>query len=187
MPTETSIVNQKFGKLTALERIHKHPRIVHYRCICECGKETIVKKQHLQGGNTTSCGCNHFKKGGEHKDWQGCGEISKDFFGIIKRNASARGFEFSISIDFIWKLFLKQKRHCAYSDIELTFPTTGKSHDGTASLDRINNDKGYLPDNVQGVHKNINLMKRALTEKNFLDFVEKIYDTRIRENRPIRN
>jgi hypothetical protein len=184
MPIETSIQGQKFGKLTAVQRVFKHPRIVHYLCRCDCGKETTVKKQHLQNGNTKSCGCNHLKRGSQHRDWKGYGEISADFLGIIRRNAEVRNIDFNLTIELLWSLFLKQERRCAYSNVELKFPSSGKVHDGTASLDRIDNEKGYLPNNVQWVHKDINLMKRALTEKNFLDFIEKIYDNCLREDRP---
>jgi hypothetical protein len=178
MPTETSIKGQKFGKLTAVQRVFQHPRIIHYLCRCDCGKESVVKKQHLQNGNTVSCGCNHFIKGSEHRDWQGCGEISGDFVGIIRRNAAARGIEFSLPVEWLWALFLKQSRLCALSGVELRFPTNGKSHDGTASLDRIDNEKGYDKDNVRWVHKDVNLMKRTLTDKVFLDFCGKIWHNR---------
>lgn len=49
------ITNCKFGRLTAL-----YPYNNNYKkwvCLCDCGKETIVDKNNLTSGNTSSCGC----------------------------------------------------------------------------------------------------------------------------------
>lgn len=68
-----SLIGQKFGKLTVVERIANHiqpngsSKIV-YKCLCECGTECFVQKHHLQNGHTTSCGCVQKKHTGEaHK------------------------------------------------------------------------------------------------------------------------
>jgi hypothetical protein len=39
----------------------------------------------------------------------------------------------------------------------------------TASLDRIDNNKGYTKDNIQWLHKNINLMKHCFDQKYFIE------------------
>jgi len=54
----------------------------------------------------------------------------------------------------------------------------GSSKDdyGTASLDRINSVRGYEPDNVQWVHKTVNFMKQALSDKELLEWCQKIVD-----------
>jgi hypothetical protein len=44
----------------------------------------------------------------------------------------------------------------------------------TASLDRIDSSKGYTIDNVQWVHKTVNLMKRELNQQDFIDICNKI-------------
>jgi len=43
-----------------------------------------------------------------------------------------------------------------------------------ASLDRIDNNKGYIEGNVQWVIKKINYMKNTLSEKNFINLCNKI-------------
>lgn len=49
---------QKFGRLTVIERARDYPvEGVHFRCICDCGKEIIVRRDHLKKGHTKSCGC----------------------------------------------------------------------------------------------------------------------------------
>ena len=55
--TET-IVGQKFGKLKVLEFYGEaDDRQSKFKCLCDCGKTTIVKKNKLISGHTRSCGC----------------------------------------------------------------------------------------------------------------------------------
>ena len=52
-----------FGRLTALEPHSQTPRGVwKWRCICQCGKESIVRTSSLSKGYTVSCGCAVFNR-----------------------------------------------------------------------------------------------------------------------------
>lgn len=49
---------KKFGRLTALEPVGKNQkRSVLWRCICECGNESVVASDALSCGRIQSCGC----------------------------------------------------------------------------------------------------------------------------------
>lgn len=87
--------------------------------------------------------------------WDGCGNIGKDYYSRIKRSAKKRNIFFNINKIFLWKLFIKQNGCCALTGLPLRF---GRPHSKeiTASLDRINNNKGYIKNNIQWVHKIIN-------------------------------
>lgn len=53
-----SLVGQKFGKLTVIERVENNRNNeVCYRCECECGGIAVVAAQRLRNGTTNSCGC----------------------------------------------------------------------------------------------------------------------------------
>lgn len=61
-----NLVGQKFGRLTVIEKVKG--KILKsgyeqqtYKCICDCGNETVVSYSALMSGNTTSCGC-YFKE-----------------------------------------------------------------------------------------------------------------------------
>lgn len=47
------LTGRKFGRLRAKEYVSNYK----YLCICECGKEKIIRSCHLKNGHTTSCGC----------------------------------------------------------------------------------------------------------------------------------
>ena len=50
------LTGQRFGRLTVIEMLWVHP-YTQCRCICDCGKETVVRNAQLTSGKTTSCGC----------------------------------------------------------------------------------------------------------------------------------
>lgn len=51
------LTGQKFGMLTATEWI----RGGRWRCVCDCGNETIVDTRNLLTGHTKSCGCKRYE------------------------------------------------------------------------------------------------------------------------------
>ena len=53
------ITNQKFSKLTVIERHLENSKNgdSKWKCACECGNTTIVTASKLKNGNTRSCGC----------------------------------------------------------------------------------------------------------------------------------
>ena len=48
---------QRFGKLTALEFAFTRKKHSYWKCICDCGNETVVECSSLKSGKSTSCGC----------------------------------------------------------------------------------------------------------------------------------
>lgn len=51
-----NIIGQKFGRLTAKKEVRKNG-CIHFKCKCDCGKETTVNVYNLIRGCTKSCGC----------------------------------------------------------------------------------------------------------------------------------
>ncbi len=49
--------DQRFGRLVALEEVGKSNGQLTWRCICDCGKQTVVRGGDLRHGTTKSCGC----------------------------------------------------------------------------------------------------------------------------------
>jgi hypothetical protein len=59
MPLLQSLLGQRFGDLTVLERARKNSRAnrVRWICSCACGNKVVVAGCHLVSGHTRSCGC----------------------------------------------------------------------------------------------------------------------------------
>ena len=174
------LTGRRFGKLIVVSfngRSQSKGGVWRYfwNCRCDCGNTTIVKRPHLISGNQISCGCMLNRKGKESALYGGYEDISGKFFGSIKRGAvyGGRKFDFKISIEYLWNLFIKQNRKCILTGLELSFPETSDGI-GTASLDRIDSSKGYIEGNVQWVHKDINLMKNYFNENYFIEMCKKV-------------
>lgn len=57
-----NLVGRKFGRLSVIEKVKGKTlksgyEQQTYKCVCDCGNETVVPYSALMTGNTTSCGC----------------------------------------------------------------------------------------------------------------------------------
>lgn len=57
MAKAINIAGQRFGRLTVIERVESPRAQAQWRCVCDCGKETVVRSQDSRNGHTKSCGC----------------------------------------------------------------------------------------------------------------------------------
>lgn len=171
------LTGQRFGKWLVLYRTQAHRKHTIWRCVCDCGAEKDVYSTHLISGNSKRCPkCS--PKGKSHKQWKGCGDISGNFWDSIKRCASGKKgrrepVDFLITIEFAWDLFIKQEGKCALSGLDIVINYNQKEGH-TASLDRIDSSKGYTEDNVQWVHKDINMMKRTYDQDYFIELCKSV-------------
>ena len=72
MSRVVDLTGQRFGRLTAIERVNANAQgNAQWRCICDCGKETVVPIYSLEKGITKSCGCLRHKPAVNAKDFTG--------------------------------------------------------------------------------------------------------------------
>lgn len=164
-----NLTNQVFDQLEVLEfegMIGDKRKRATFKCKCSCGNIISVSGDHLSSGHSTQCR----KCIGR----QYCGEISGSYFSQLRDKARRRGKIFTITKEDIWEQFLKQDRKCIYSDLELTWQDGMDGERGTASVDRKDSKLGYIKENIQIVHKNVNRMKWDFTEEYFLDLCKSI-------------
>ena len=68
---------------------------------------------------------------------------------------------------------MKQDNKCALSGLHINFANDFKEN-GSASLDRIDNTKGYIEGNIQWVHKHVNNMKLTHDQDYFINLCKSI-------------
>ena len=174
METNDKLIGKKIGKLTVLEFIGKKQYKCYvghmYSCECECGKIVPLERRNIQQSHTKSCGCLRKLSGDKNKGWKGCEKLTGRLWRSIINHAKKRKIEFNLSIEDAWFQFEKQNFLCALTNLPIYMPKNSKKDiTHTASLDRKNSQLGYFKDNIQWVHKDINLMKSNLPEDKFIE------------------
>lgn len=137
---------QKYGRLTVISRAEgKDKRRVYWLCRCECGKEVVVQSSQLRTGHTRSCGClldgsYNVTHGMTHtrlyRLWFTMKQRCTDPKSSGYHKYGAKGI--TICEDWMtFEPFMKWALKNGYTD-EL-------------SIDRIENSKGYCPENCRFV------------------------------------
>jgi len=169
------LTNKKFEKWRVIERDKKRSDLDFWFCVCECGRQRSVYGSHLRLGNTVCCRkCSETK----HKGRLNSRLWSRMLHGAKKRNIEVDLGETEDAKEFLYDLLYKhQECKCALTGLPIGIANTIKGDwhgETTASVDRINSNKGYTKDNVQWVHKWINKMKWQLDQEEFITFCEAV-------------
>ncbi len=98
---------------------------------------------------------------------------------IIKdssKRARNNGWEYNLDREYLVKLWKKQQGRCAVSGIEMATESGTRENKNPyrASLDRIDNSKGYVKGNVRFTTHWVNNAKSTWPETIFEDFITNI-------------
>lgn len=176
-----NIIGKTHGLLTVIKdsgKRRKNDGAVLWEVRCECGNTKYLVKSNFY--RNKSCGCKKADVQSQSLrkslNRGGCGEIYATHWNTVKKNAKQRKLPVKIDAKYAWNLFIKQDRRCALTGETLVFSKRCWSRDATASLDRIDSTKGYIPGNVQWVHKIVNFMKQQYTTELFFSWCKKVVE-----------
>lgn len=126
-----NLADKRFGKLTVVKWIG-YP---YWECLCDCGKTKLLRSQGLRTGESISCGCvrNGRSKRPEYPIWNAMLQRCSNKNNIAYHNYGGRG----ITVCKKWHDF-----NSFYADM-------GPRPNARAQIDRIDNSKGYEPENCR--------------------------------------
>jgi hypothetical protein len=146
------IMGEKFGKLTVLKRDNdRNGNIVYWLCVCGCGKQISTTSYRLRKGKVKSCGCSRYEYIGKANKTHGMSKtrIHKIWCHINERcntkthkqysDYGGRGIKVYDEWSNNFSAFLNWAKENGYKD--------------NLTIDRIDNDGDYRPDNCRWTDK----------------------------------
>lgn len=138
---------------------------------CKCGSTKTIRKYTIQKGISQKC-----RKCMGRESFTGYENLGGYHINQIQRSAKKRNLDYSVTPKYLWELLEQQNFKCALTGVDLTLSRTidNKTKVQTASLDRIDSGKGYIPGNVRWVHKIINQMRSNRSDSEFIEWCLKV-------------
>jgi hypothetical protein len=176
-----NLSGQKFGKLTAIEKVKIIDRTQYYwKCQCDCGKITYTTTGKLESGHTKSCGClshssfksfetidgkikiNHIKL----EPWEG-----------TARRVYSRYKDGNIPFDLFLKLTKQNCHYCGIGPFKIEKSKYKSKEDYIYNgLDRIDSNIGHLVSNIVTSCWLCNISKRERSQEEFKKWIIDIYN-----------
>jgi len=155
----TDCFDKRFGRLLVISFLGKGKNNNHiFECLCDCGAKTNVCSSALNGGATKSCGCLAREKTAQrNRDNQKSGhwvdgktsKIAGTYYRMIdrcygERPRDKRYRDRAITVCDRWRFGESGKTgmECFTEDMQ-------QPNDQSLSIDRIDNNLGYFPENCR--------------------------------------
>lgn len=134
------LTGRRYGKLTVVEWAGRDKRGIYlWKCLCDCGNYTIVKRSNLRtdkGRSTKSCGCLK-----QHAP--GVGAFNSKL-ATIRCISTSKKIPFTLTEEQVWILF---KGFCFYCGAEPQQTYHAERSTGPLiynGIDRVNPSDGYV-------------------------------------------
>ena len=178
------LTGMTFGRVTVVEFYGMYKGRSHWKYKCSCGAEGIATHKSLRNGNTTSCGCKRKETLSKlNKKPYGESSFHKVYLNYLC-GAKERGLVFNITKDKFKEI---TKQNCFYCGCVPSQISINLGGDKTKQkrycngeyiyngVDRIDNTKGYIENNIVPCCKQCNTMKMNYSLDSFKDKIYKIY------------
>lgn len=156
MGNSKDIAGIRFGRLIAIKRSDNKDGHTRWLCGCDCGNQITARTDYLLNGSTKSCGCLASECTPPNQTVHGMSrsKLYKVWMAMRQRCGNPRDKNYhryggrGIVVCDEWQNSFEAFRDWALNHGYIS---------GKVDLDRIDNDKGYSPDNCRFVSHQINL------------------------------
>lgn len=181
------IIGNKFGKLKVIKVSGNRGNRgqIRYVCLCDCGNNHEVSGESIRKGHTKSCGClvneiNRYNciEDREHATWK------QLYNSTIVKRSKKNGYTTDIQLlEFI----NISKKSCYYCGLDSSNTIKDRSKKSNLTInfngiDRIDSNIGYTSSNVVSCCKYCNFAKNNMTQKEFKEFIIRLYTNYIKQN-----
>jgi len=157
------LIGQKFGRLLVISRVENKGEDTIWLCKCDCGNIKEIRRRQLISGDTISCGCYH------------------------KEDISKRNLKHGRSNSKLYRRYIGIKNRCYYKNHKMYSRYGGRGikmcddwkndfqsfynwclktgYNENLTIDRIDNDGDYSPDNCRWVNRK-NQFNNKITTRN---------------------
>lgn len=164
MPEKIDMTGRVIGCLSVIEECGRdaHGEVL-WRCRCECGNEVIVRGSNLRNEHTTSCGCYKRERSVGANTTHG---MRKTRLYSVWKNMLQRVGVYKCADERKKRFY--QDRGITVCDEWLVFENfrdwaLSHGYSDDLEIDRIDNDKGYCPENCRWVSRRENVNNRRNT------------------------
>ena len=152
----SDLIGKRFGKLVVISVVPKEERKdkkrMYYNVICDCGTRKVVRRDSLTSGAVISCGCTQKERARELRlkhDYYN-ERLYKVWAGMKQRCSNPNNKEYSkyggkgISVCSEWA-----NSYPVFREFMLSHGYDPNAPFGKCTIDRINNDGDYEPNNCR--------------------------------------
>lgn len=137
----------------------------------KCQKDFVARKESVFCSRICSNRFFHEKRGGKYREF-------KFYIRRTRKRSSKKGWYTDLDEKFLFDLFHKQGGLCAMTQIPMKLNSNKYTKEEKciyyASLDRIDNKKGYTKTNVHFVCLGINYLRNTFTLEETINFLKKV-------------
>lgn len=179
------LIGTRFTRLIVVARSSKesptNPRWkskgAFWVCHCDCGNVTIASTANLRNGHVKSCGCYQRERTSETRKAEAQQRFGlsarKRAYAVYVRNARYRNYEFEISLEQFLELSQKECYYCGAGPSNISRNQSNNGDYIYNGLDRMDNSKGYLIDNVVPCCFTCNIAKAGKSISDFLAWIHR--------------